>query len=214
MNTNRSAAIAMIAGSAAGLATMALHPTGDEVVRNATAGGSNMLNSSVHLLAIVAQPMVLAGSLGLTMNLVKRRDLAFGAFIFFAVASVAVIFAALASGFIAPAVLSGMETATEARRGAIIGALGYTGMLNQGFAKLYVVLAGIAILLWSLAILSGRELSRWLGAYGILLGLLFVTAIALNAIVLDIHGFGLVAILVGTWMVWAAINLIRRAAAT
>ena len=211
MNTNRSAAIAMITGSAAGLVTMALHPTGHDVVRNATEGASNMLNSSVHLLAIVAQPLVLAGTLGMTMNLNKRRDLAFGGLAFFAIASFSVIIAALASGFIAPAVLEGMDTATEARRAGMLGALGYTGLLNQAFAKLYVVLAGVALILWSAAIVSGRELSRWLGAYGIVLGLLMVVIVALNAVKLDIHGFGAVAILVGTWMVWAAINLLRRA---
>ncbi len=209
MTTNRSAAYAMIAGSAAGLVTMTLHPTGHDVVRNASEGASNMLNTSVHLLAIVAQPMVLAGTLGLTVRLTTRRDLAFGAFIFFALASFAVVLAALASGFIAPAVLEGMNNATESRREGMLGALGYTGILNQAFAKLYVVFAGAAILLWSVAIVKGREMSRWLGAYGIALGLGLVAVIALGIVRLDIHGFGAVAILVGAWMVWAAINLLR-----
>jgi hypothetical protein len=208
MNTNRTAAYALIGGSAAGLVTMMLHPSGHDVIRNAAAGAPNTLNSSVHLLAIMAQPVVLAGSLGLTVRL-ARRDLAFGAFSFFVLASFAVVAAALASGYIAPAVLDGMDAVDEARRARMMSALGYTGILNQAFAKLYVVLAGAAILLWSLAILKGTQLSRWLGVYGIVLGLGLITSMALNALPLDIHGFGAVAILVGAWFVWAAVRLLK-----
>ena len=41
MSTNRNAAIALVTGSLAGLVTMALHPTGRDVVHNASAGMSN-----------------------------------------------------------------------------------------------------------------------------------------------------------------------------
>jgi hypothetical protein len=199
----------MIAGSAAGLVTMVLHPTGHDVIRNASQGTSNMLNSSVHLLAIMAQPLVLAGSLGLTLRLTARRDLAFGAFSFFLVASFAVVVAAIASGFVSPAVLAGMENADESRRAQMLGALGYTGILNQAFAKIYVVLAGTAILLWSAAMLIGREMSRLLGAYGIALGLTLVSLMAFDALQLDIHGFGAVAILTAVWFFWAAVRLLK-----
>jgi hypothetical protein len=199
----------MIVGSAAGLVTMVLHPSGHDVVSNAASGASNMLNRSVHLLAIVAQPLVLAGSLGLTARLSARRDLAFGGFAFYVIASFAVVIAALASGFVSPAVISGLDTADEARRAMMMSELRYTGILNQAFAKIYVVLAGVAILLWSTAMLIGRELSRSLGFYGVLLGITLVMLMALNALRLDIHGFGLVAILVGAWFVWASVRLLK-----
>ena len=209
MNTNRNAGYAIFAGSLAGLATMILHPTGHDVIRNASAGATNTLNSSAHLLAIFAQPLLLSGSLGLTMRIRDRRDLAFGAFIFFALASGAVIVAAIASGLIAPASVRGMDAADEARRAAMLGDLRYTGMLNQAFAKVYVLFTGAAIVLWSVAIAKGREMSRAMAIYGLILGATLIVAIAIDALPLDIHGFGAVILGTGMWFVWAGIHLVR-----
>ena len=209
----RSAALALVAGCLAGLATMVLHPTGHDVVRNASAGASNALNVAVHALALVAQPLLLAGTLALTLALRTRRDLAVGGYVFYAVAAVAVMVAAVASGFIAPATVRGLGEADAARRAGMLGALGYTGLVNQAFATVHVLLAGVAFLLWSWAVLAGGELPRGLGVYGIVLGLLHVAGIASGRLRLDIHGFGLVVLGQGVWLVWAAAALWRRAAA-
>jgi hypothetical protein len=209
MNTNRNAGYAIFAGTLAGLATMILHPTGHDVIRNASSGAANTLNSSVHLLAIFAQPLLLSGSLALTVRMKERRDLAFGAFIFFALASVAVIVAAVASGLVAPASVRGMDAADEVRRAAMLADLRYTGMINQAFAKVYVIFTGAAIFLWSVAIVKGREMSRGMAVYGIILGAILVVAIAIDVLPLDIHGFGGVMLGTGVWFVWAGITLVR-----
>lgn len=209
MNTNRNAGYAIFAGTLAGLVTMILHPTGHDVIRNASAGMANTLNSSVHLLAIFAQPLILSGSLGLTVRIRERRDLAAGAFIFFALASVAVIVAAIASGLLAPASVRGMDAADEVRRAAMHADLRYTGLINQAFAKVYVLFTGAAIFLWSVAIAKGREMSRGLAVYGIILGVILVVAIAVDVLPLDIHGFGAVMLGTGVWFVWAGIGLVR-----
>ncbi len=209
MNQNRTAGIALIAGSLGGLLTMILHPTGSDVVNNAATGAANTLNASVHLLAIISQPLVLSGALGLTVNLKDRRDFAFAGFVFFALASFAVIIAAAASGLVASSVVAGLAKATDAQRAAAMGALGYTSVLNQAFAKVYVALGGVALILWSLAMIKGREMGRALGVYGMVVGLLMVSIAIGGWVVLDIHGFGAVVIAVGAWFVWAAIGLIR-----
>src|SRR5712671_3294624 len=102
MSNDRTAAIAIFAGIVCGLFTMALHPTGRDVVHNASAGTSNALVMAVHALALIGQPLLLAGTLQLTLRL--RRDLAVGGYAFFALASVAVVVAVVASGFISPSV--------------------------------------------------------------------------------------------------------------
>ncbi len=214
MSTNRTTAIALIAGSLAGLVTMILHPTGHDIVANASAGMSNTLNSAVHLLSIIAQPLVLSGALGITVRLTARRDLAFGAFVFFALGSFAVIIAGVASGFIAPATLQGMAPADDAQRAAMLGDLRYTGIVNQAFARIYVIFAGVALVLWSLAILQGREMSRALAAYGVLVGATLVVTVAIGALPLDIHGFGAVVLGIGAWFVWAAIGLLAERGST
>ena len=211
MRTDRSAALALTAGSLAGLVTMALHPTGRDVVSAASSGGTNALAGAVHWLAIVAQPLVLAGALALTLRLRARRDLAVGAYVFYAVAGVAVVTAAVASGLLAPAVLRGLGNADAAERAQMLGALHYTGLLNQAFAAVYVVLSAIAILLWSAATLAGRELSRGLGVYGLVLGALLLLGVLSGHLRLGIHGFGVVVIGQAAWIVWGAGQLWQAA---
>lgn len=214
MTTDRSAALAITAGSLAGLATMALHPTGRDVVQAASSGGTNALVAAVHWLAIGAQPLVLAGTLALTLRLRARRDLAVGASVFYALASVAVIIAAVASGILAPAVLRNLREADEPTRALMTNGLRYTGLLNQAFASVYVVFSAIAILLWSAAMLVGRELPRALGVYGLVLGAVLLLGVASGHLRLGIHGFGLVVLGVGVWMVWAAGWLWQRSVDT
>jgi hypothetical protein len=210
MSTDRSAALALVAGSLAGLLVMALHPTGGEVSREAAAGGSMFLVQAVHWLAIVAQPLLLAGTLALTLRLRARRAAAVAGFIFFAVAGIAVLFAGAASGIVSPGVLRGMHDAGEAGATMTVqNFLHYTFLLNQAFARIYVVLGAIAIALWSWAILGGRELPRGLALYGLLLGAALVVGMASGYLTLGIHGFGLVILGQGVWLIWAAAGLWR-----
>jgi hypothetical protein len=210
MSTDRSAALALVAGSLAGLLVMAFHPTGGEVSREAAAGGSMVLVQAVHWLAIVVQPLLLAGTLGLTLRLRARRATAVGAFVFFALAIVSVMIAAAASGLVSPGVLRGMHDAGEA--GATMSMqnfLHYTYLLNQAFARVYVVLGAIAIALWSWAILGGHALPRGLALYGLLLGAALLVGLASGHLTLGIHGFGLVMLGQGAWLIWAAVALWR-----
>ena len=59
---------AMIAGAIMGLVTMALHPTGRDVVRDV--GGQGALNFGVHSLALAGVPVVFYGAFVLT----RRRS--------------------------------------------------------------------------------------------------------------------------------------------
>lgn len=204
---NRSAAVALVLGFVAGLATMATHPTGRDVIAQASAGGTNLFNSAVHALALLGQALLVAGCLYLTWHLRARRDLAALAFVNFAFASVTIILAGAASGFLAPMSVRGIAEADEARRAAMLAALSYTGLLNQAFAKISVLFSCVAIALWSAAILIGREMSRRLGLFGLVLGTGLVGLVWLGLLPLDIHGFGFVVIVEGTWFTSAALGL-------
>lgn len=210
---DRGAALALVAGSLAGLVTMALHPTGRDAVRNASAGDHNTLLTAVHALGLLAQPVVLAGVLALTRRLRARREVAVGAYAFFALASVAVVVAAVASGFIAPGVLRGYAEADEPARAAMQSALHYTGLVNQAFARVYVLFSGVAVLLWSWAMLPERALPRPLAAYGLVLGGALILGASTGHLRLDVHGFGLVVLGEGAWMVCVAAQLWRGPAA-
>jgi hypothetical protein len=204
---NRSAAIALVAGFGAGLVTMVTHPTGHDVIARASAGGSNALTTGVHILALFGQALLVCGTLGLTWRLRARRDLAVAAFIAFAFASVSVFIAATASGLLAPMSVRGIGEADEVRRAAMMDALAYTGLINQAFAKLHVLFSCLAIALWSLSMLLGRELSRGLAILGFVLGTPLALAAATGVLPLDIHGFLLVVLTEGAWFTWAAVAL-------
>lgn len=206
----RSTALALIIPSVVTVAVMALHPTGIDAVRTASAGGSNAFVGAIHLVAIIAQVALLAGALGLTLIMRERRDVAVGGFVFYAMASVAAICAAVASGFVAPGVLRGLGHADPAVRAAMMSMLGYTGLINQGFAKVDAACSSIAILLWSVAGRDSNPLSRGAVVYGLVIGILTTLAVLANHIQLDVHGFGAVVLAQAIWMVWAASQLLRR----
>ncbi|MBA3404213.1 MAG: hypothetical protein H0U13_05895 [Gemmatimonadaceae bacterium] len=105
MTTNQKASLAIIAGTLCGFVTMTLHPTGHDVIQSVTGGGKGSLNVMVHSLALLGQPLIVMGTLALTLQFRTERALAVGAFVFFAWASAAIMIAATASGFIATALL-------------------------------------------------------------------------------------------------------------
>lgn len=210
MSTDRTAATALAIGSLAGLVTMALHPTGRDLAHSAS-GAAYTLATGVHVLAMLTQPLLLAGTLALTLRLRARRDVAIGAYTFFALASVAVVIAAAASGLLAPSFLRGLSRGDDAERAAMMSALHYTAHLNQAFATLFVMFSGVAILGWSWAMLAGRELSRALAIYGLVLGAALLLGPASRHLRLDIHGFGAVVLGEAVWMAWVAAHLWRAA---
>ncbi|HMC23713.1 MAG TPA: hypothetical protein VKL19_17790 [Thermoanaerobaculia bacterium] len=184
------AGISLGASALALLATMALHPTGHDVLRG---GGGKAAVS--HSLALISVPLALYGFLILTRRL---GGLALLAFITWAAGAMAVINAAVLSGFVAPAFIDDPTL------------LHYTGRLNQAFAGLYVMASSLAIVLWSVFILRQR-ISVWIGALGIVVGVLTIGVVGSGHLRLNVHGFGVVAIAQAIWMICVAVMLIRSA---
>ena len=158
----RAAPYALIVGALIPALIIALHPTGHDIAGD-PGGSIALVNVVVHSTMIAAQPLVLFGLLGLSRRL-GWSDLATAATVFFGVAAMTGIFAAVMSGFVAPTVVDG------ATHGDVMseGLLAFTGALNQGFAKVFLAMEAVAILLWSLALIRQRTLPAWLGYYGAL----------------------------------------------
>lgn len=173
------------------LFTMAFHPTGHEVVSGGA--GTLNLNAAVHALAILTMPLALYGLLVFTRRL-AAPNLPRIAFLFYLLGSVAGMIAAVASGFIGPAVSDDSVL------------FHYTGYVNRGFATILVLATSIAILLWSIALL--RQV-RWLGIVGIIIGVLVFVAVASGHVRLNVHGFGAVVIAQSIWTVCVAVLLVR-----
>jgi hypothetical protein len=211
MTTDAKAGLALIVGTIAGPVTMGLHPTGHDALANAARGGHNTLTTAVHVLALAAQPLMLLGTLVLTLRLFAQRELAVSAFVVYALATVAVMVAAAASGLIAPNVLAHYGAAQGAARDAMMAGLHYTGVINQAFAKVYVAFASVAIILWSAAMLRGGGFSRALAVYGVVLSAVLLVGLLAGHLRMNVHGFGVVVVGQGLWMTWTGVLLWRAA---
>jgi len=208
MTTNARAGLAIIIGSVAGLATMAMHPTGHDVIASAAAGDGNLLNVGAHSLAIAGEALLLAAMLAVTARLSSARDLAVTAYVTWALATFCIIVAAVASGFIASAVAADAAELEGAARDLLMNSYHYTGEVNQAFAKVGVSLSGVAIILWSVAMIR-TGFSRALGWYGISFAALVLAGLGTGHLRLDIHGFGAVMIGQSVWMIWTG-TLMRQ----
>ena len=202
----RAAGSLLIAGSAAGVVVMALHPTAHGLMDSEAGRRLAQLNVVVHGLALAAVPTVFLGLLGLRRRL-GSSDLATAALVVFGWGCVAVMTAAVASGFIAPGVIARMAATDGSAMPEAF--LRYTGLLNQGFAKVHVVATSVGILLFSAAILRGGRLSRAVGVFGGIVGVLVPLLLFVGHLRLDVHGFGIVMIAHSAWLVWVGVLLCR-----
>jgi hypothetical protein len=209
--SSRSAAVAIVLGCAAILVTMALHPTGSEAIADGGHGTVLIRATLVHALAIGALPFLLGGMAALSWRLRGNALWSGLALASFGLATFAVMIAAAASGFIAPALVGALPL-EGAARDVLLSQVHYTGTVNQAFAKIYVGLTGLAFASWCVAMRGSRAFGTMLRSYGVIAGVLPVLGLASGHLHLDVHGFGIVMSLHTTWMAWAAWCLSRNEA--
>jgi hypothetical protein len=207
MTDERRSGLALIAGSAGMIITMIFHPTGkvgpgevDAMVRMLIA---------VHSLALASLPVVFLGACGLTRRVAAADRIEIVALVLYAVASVAVMNAAVFDGLLAPNLIRQIVTATPATIDGWRMVFHYNSMLNQAFARLYAVASSIAIVLWSASILRGGSLGRGVGVYGCVLGPITVIAVASGLLNPDVHGFGLLIFGQALWYIIVGVQLCR-----
>ena len=212
---DRLSGILLIAAALAGVVVMALHPTAHGLLSPDTGAHLTRVNVFVHSLALATVPVLFFGLLALTRRL-GTTDLSVAALVAWGFGGVAVTSAAVASGFVAPGVIARIV----AKDGSQVPAafLLYTGLWNQGFAKVYLVASCGAILLWSAAILrnddKGKRLPRGAGIAGLILAGSVLLAFFAGHLGLDVHGFGLMTLAQSIWLVWIGVTLLREAGAT
>lgn len=110
-----------------------------------------------------------------------RRELAVTGTVFLAMASVAAMLAAAASGFIAPGTVADLATADAPTRAMLLNSFHYTGLLNQTSGRIYALLEACGILLWSIAMLGGPTFTRGLAGYGLIFGAAVLVGVVRHA---------------------------------
>jgi len=196
MPQERRAAVALLIGVVAPLLVMGMHPTGGDITR----GGARLvtINHWVHGVALAAQPVVFLGLLGLWRSL--RSDFATAALVLYGFGIVAILSAATLSGFVAPDVVTDRVL------------LGYTGQLNQGFAKVSVAAIGASLILWGAALwpIGGRGFARLPAAAGVIIGAVLALGVLTGWLHLTAGGIVIVTLLQGLWIILVAAHLLRE----
>jgi hypothetical protein len=193
------------------LVTAAFHPTGHQMMASAeTFARIASIGIAVHALALASTGVSAFGLVGLSLRLgIARLDVV-GALVAFAMAVMGVMVAASVSGFVAPVLGKMMFAADDTARPLVRYLFMYNGAINQAFAKFHTVASSVAILLWSIAMLR-TQFSRVLGGVGRVIGLATLFVILTGRLPLNVHGFGLVVLTQGVWLVWGGVLLLASA---
>ena len=206
MERDRAAGLALIGGTLAGLTTMAFHPTGHGLMADFTHVAP--INRTVHALAIAGTIATTFGLLRLTRALTPGRALTDAAFVSYAFGAGAVMFSAIASGFIGTDLAARILAAGADAQLRYQPAMDLSWALNQATTRVFVVCASVGIVLWSLAMRSVPAFGRGLSATGVVVGILAVAATVMG-MRMDIHGFGAIVLGHGVWLIWTGRSLAK-----
>ncbi|HEX8169227.1 MAG TPA: hypothetical protein VF824_01660 [Thermoanaerobaculia bacterium] len=198
----RNGGFALLAGNAAMLVTMLLHPTGPEVVQSERA---QLIATIAHTVAAFAIPLMFLGALAISRKLSEVCAL-----VVYGFAEAAGFIALVMSGYVATRVAHAMQGAEPQLRDTWRVAFKYTGILNQAFSRVFVVAAAVAIIVWSTTMLRRRIFGRGIAIYGLVCGIVLTIVVASGLLRLNVHGFGVAMLALGIWFVIVAAELVAR----
>jgi hypothetical protein len=205
MSDERRSSMALIAGSVGMIITMVFHPHGK--VTPAEADRMIRMLIGMHSLALASLPILFLGVWGMARWMNRADRLAMAGLVFFSMASVAVMNAAVLDGLVAPNLIREiLSAAADARAGWQL-AMKLSFEMNQAFARLYAVASAAAIVLWSVSALKSRMLGWGVAIYGFVLGVVSVVGIGSGKLTPDVHGFGLVVFAQAIWFLLVAARM-------
>jgi hypothetical protein len=208
MTDTRLGGAAMIAAAVAGIITMMVHPTSHDLLTPGQFATVAVLGEAVHIFAIISTPIAFLGAVVLARHLDSPNRLAMSALAIYGFAVVAIVIAATFSGLVAIPVLQKLVDQPQAAA-QWQGLATYSGLLNQAFARIYAILASIAIALWSVSIVRSHKLPRGAAIYGLVIAPVIFVAVASGHVHLDVHGFGAIVLLQGLWSIAIGAALYR-----
>jgi hypothetical protein len=200
--------ILLITASLAGILVMGVHPAAHGALTPDQARALARLGAMVHSLAIAMVPVMFLGFLGVTRRLAPS-ELGVAALVAYGFAGVAVSSAAVVSGFVSTGLLEGMITADASARPTTNALLAMSSLLNQGYAKVFVVASSAAILLWSAAIWKTGRMPRAAAVAGFVVGVGVLLVFFSGILGLDVHGFGVITFAQSAWTTWIGILMLR-----
>ena len=187
--------------------TMAVHPTGH--ITQAQLEGTIRMLIIVHSFALFLVPIQFLGAWGLSRRLAGTVRLETIGLVFYGMALIAVMSAAVADGLVTPSVFRRMAESADSETAVNTWRMfsRYTFYWNQAYAQVFVAASSAAILAWSVAMWKGGTFSRGLGIYGCILSIATLMVLFSGHLPLDAHRFGAVVLGQAIWFVIAGAKL-------
>jgi len=207
MTDDQKSGLSLIAGSVGVIITLALHPSGhitpdqiDSVVRRLVA---------VHGLALACLPLLFLGAMGLSRRLASTDRLATIALVLYGFAALAMMCAAVFDGLVSPDLLRQIVANSPPARDAWRTLMQFNGYVDEAFAKVFIVAASAAVMLWSVSIVRTQALARGAGFVGGALGLLTLVTLFSGVLQHSPHAFSLLIICQILWFILVGVLLCR-----
>jgi hypothetical protein len=209
----RSAALLLISVPVLEIVAMAHHPTVraaqvSEAMAQLRQAGA--LSAHVHggLIALMVLQFLAL------VEFARWRDLARAAvrvgILTYGAGVLAMMAAALVSGFVTPQVVFLNPGVTPADLALTAQFAAFAMLFNQAFAPCGAILMSVGIAAWSLDLIRGGVRERALAALGLLIGAGGVLALSAGALHLDVHGMTLVTVSQAIWTIGAGGLLLTR----
>lgn len=202
----------LIAAAVLEVAAMSHHPSvhsNDVGGIVAELGRMSALTGMVHGTLMV---LMLVSLYCLTQHCVQRgprRPLVRAGLIVYAAGTLAMLGAALVSGFLVVDVASHLAYSTPAEEHAARQLLMWCHAINQVLAKAGTAALSAGIALWSIDLLRSAGLARWIGVLGCAIGLLPMAGLGSGLLRLDVHGMGAVVLLQTCWSIGMGLLIYR-----
>ncbi len=201
--------VALILGSVGLLVTMVFHPVAGSVetlVRVAAVA------RGTHSLALASILLMFLGFLGLYHRLKADPLFAAAALVTLAFGYVAGMCAAILNGLVGPA-FAERYAGDPGARATLVAVLHYNHLLNTAFALIFMVASASAVVFWSVAIFNTRELPRWAGWLGCVLGGIGLVSLLGGLLGTSVHQFGLFILGMSAWTIVVGVLLCRAPSA-
>ena len=209
MNSSTLTGAALIVGTLAQVTTMIVHPTSVASITPEALAHEMQALVATHALALLSVPVVVFGLAGVTRRLGWETPAALFAFIVYAFAAIAIVFAAITDGLVNAELIPRTFGAPETALPLLKSVLGYNFQLNQACAKVYVAGSSLAIIFWSMALYRHGTFDRIVAIVGGVVGVVALAGLLSGHVRMSAHGFGLIVFLHAVWMIALGVAMIR-----
>ncbi|MFZ1008568.1 MAG: hypothetical protein WAN65_17130 [Candidatus Sulfotelmatobacter sp.] len=211
MTNDRKGGIALIAGSVGFIVTMAVHPTAGGSLTTEQVVRLSQMSGVAHSLGIASTIFLFLGACALAQRL-RGETCSFAALVTFGFACVSILIATSVSGFVIPAILKRMAYDEAANTHQWQNLIWGIFQINQTCARVYSVLASVAIILWSVAAWRNGGLSRGIAIYGCVIAALIIVAVASGHVRMDVHGMAAIGLGQTIWFILVGSRMSSREA--